>query len=77
VVLDARLGFEIKEGYAITFLFAVDEVIANWAKIVLPYSERLVEKVSNMKKESRKIGLNFTFEPSPRSRGAGSHHHGS
>ncbi|KAK4118164.1 hypothetical protein N657DRAFT_667302 [Parathielavia appendiculata] len=68
-ILDARLGFEIKQGYAITFLFAVDEVIANWAKIVLPYSEALVGKVSEMGRESKKIGLNFTFEASPGSRG--------
>ncbi len=64
MILDARLGFEIKQGYAITFLFAVDEVIANWAKIVLPYSEALVGKVSDMERESGKIGLNFTFEGS-------------
>ncbi|AEO57119.1 hypothetical protein MYCTH_2056329 [Thermothelomyces thermophilus ATCC 42464] len=65
VILDARLGFEIKEGYAITFLYATDEVIANWAKIVLPYSKALVEKVSDMEKESTRIGLNFAFEVSP------------
>ncbi|KAK3328704.1 hypothetical protein B0T19DRAFT_357440 [Cercophora scortea] len=65
VILDARLGFEIKQGYAITFLFAANEVLANWAKIILPHSEALEEKVSDMEKESTKIGLNFTFKASP------------
>ncbi|KAI0388406.1 hypothetical protein F5Y17DRAFT_452932 [Xylariaceae sp. FL0594] len=68
VILDARLGFEIKQGYAITFLFAVDEVVAKWAKIILPYSEGLAKKVADMEKESIKIGLNVAFQTSPGSK---------
>ncbi|KAJ5556654.1 hypothetical protein N7513_001775 [Penicillium frequentans] len=62
VILDARLGFQIEQGYAITFLFATDEVIANWAKMALPYSEGLEHKVRDLEMLSAKIGLNFTFE---------------
>jgi len=64
VILDARVGFEIKQGYAITFLFATDDVITKWAKIVLPSSEGLRQKVAEMEKESTRIGLNFAFEGS-------------
>lgn len=62
MILDARLGFQIEQGYAITFLFATDEVIANWAKMALPYSEGLEHKVRDLEMLSAKIGLNFTFE---------------
>ncbi|KAJ6001019.1 hypothetical protein N7481_001428 [Penicillium waksmanii] len=62
VILDARLGFQIEQGYAITFLFATDEVIANWAKMSLPYSKGLEQKVRDLELLSAKIGLNFTFE---------------
>jgi hypothetical protein len=64
VILDARLGFQIEQGYAITFLFATDEVIANWAKMALPYSKGLEHEVRDLEKLSAKIGLNFTFERS-------------
>ncbi|KAM7188712.1 hypothetical protein V8F33_010482 [Rhypophila sp. PSN 637] len=68
VILDARLGFEIKEGYAITFLFAEEEVIVKWPKIGLPYSKALAEKVSSMEKEMPTIRLNFSFDASPGSK---------
>jgi hypothetical protein len=64
VVLDARLGFQIEQGYAITFLFATNEVVANWAKMTLPYSEGLERKVRELEMLSTKIGHNFTFEGS-------------
>lgn len=64
MILDARLGFQIEQGYAITFLFATDEVIANWAKMTLPYSKELEHKVRDLEMQSAKIGLNFTFENS-------------
>ncbi|KAH6705875.1 hypothetical protein EV126DRAFT_178783 [Verticillium dahliae] len=60
IIADARLGFEIKEGYAITFLFATEEVVAKWAKIVLPNSEDLKRKVADMRRPN--IDLNFDFE---------------
>ncbi|KAH7151931.1 hypothetical protein B0J13DRAFT_582863 [Dactylonectria estremocensis] len=62
VILDARLCFEIKQGYAITFMFATEDVVAKWAKIVLPHSTTLADKVAQMEKKSTKIGLNFTFQ---------------
>ncbi|KAJ5860645.1 uncharacterized protein N7529_007955 [Penicillium soppii] len=64
VILDARLGFKIEQGYAITFLFATDEVIANWAKMTLPYSKGLEHKVRDLEMLSAKIGVNFTFNSS-------------
>jgi len=65
VILDARLGFQIERGYAITFLFATDEVVTKWAKIVLPYSAGLERRVAAIEALSTKIGFNFTFEGSP------------
>ncbi|KAK5212200.1 hypothetical protein LTR41_002442 [Exophiala xenobiotica] len=62
VILDARLGFETKKGYAITFMFATDEVLAGWPKMILPDSPGLVAKVIDMK--SPKIGVNFAFRGS-------------
>lgn len=60
VILDARLGFETKQGYAITFMFATDEVLTGWPKMVLPNSPGLVGKVVDM--DSPKIGMNFAFK---------------
>lgn len=65
VILDARLGFQIKKGYAITFVFATDEVLAKWKKIVLPYSAGLERRVADIKASSTKIGLNFNLKILP------------
>ena len=65
VILDARLGFQIKRGYAITFLYATDEALAKWKKIVLPYSAGLERRVADIEALSTKIGFNFTFEAPP------------
>ncbi|KAF2177368.1 hypothetical protein K469DRAFT_720701 [Zopfia rhizophila CBS 207.26] len=62
VIRDARLYAETKTGYAITFIFATDEVLAAWPKITLPNSPELVRKVVNM--ESPKIGVNFAIKDS-------------
>jgi hypothetical protein len=62
VIFDARLGFEIKRGYAITFMFATPDLIVSWPKIALPYSTRLAEKAAELERKSVKIGLNFTFQ---------------
>ena len=62
VILDARLGFEIRQGYAITFMFATDDVLAAWPKMILPNLRMLIEKVADM--ESPKIGVNFEFKGS-------------
>ncbi|KAK0628276.1 hypothetical protein B0T17DRAFT_486756 [Bombardia bombarda] len=59
-ILDARLGYEIKKGYTITFMFATDDVLAGWTKMILPYSQELANKVAAM--ESTKIGVNFAFD---------------
>lgn len=59
--MDARLGFEIKTGYAITFMFGTEDVVASWPKIVLPNSAPLVKKIELMETRSEKIGLNITF----------------
>lgn len=43
-------------------MFATEDVVARWAKIVLPRSTTLAEKVANMEKKSTMIGLNFRFQ---------------
>jgi len=69
-IFDARIGFELKEGYAITFEFATADVIKNgiktWPKMVLPSSPELIQKVGDMerdleKRKFQKIRMNFVF----------------
>ncbi|KAJ3494997.1 hypothetical protein NLG97_g3709 [Lecanicillium saksenae] len=61
VIMDARLGFEIRTGYAITFMFGTEDVVASWPKIVLPNSAVLAKKIEIMEARSKRIGLNITF----------------
>ena len=49
VILDARVDYEMKEGYAITFEFATDSIIKNWPKMMVP--TKLVQKVAGMQTE--------------------------
>ncbi|KAF4637410.1 hypothetical protein G7Y89_g675 [Cudoniella acicularis] len=58
-ILDARLAFEIKQGSPITSVFATEDELKRWAKIILPKSEDLVRKVAEM--ESKMIGVNVAF----------------
>ncbi|KAB2099594.1 hypothetical protein AG0111_0g12091 [Alternaria gaisen] len=60
VIRDPRLYIESRTGYAITFMFAKEEVLAGWPKIVLLDKPGLREKVAKM--ESTKIGVNFAFQ---------------
>ena len=41
-------------------MFATDDVLVNWTKMILPYSPELANKVAAM--ESTKIGVNFAFD---------------
>lgn len=59
-ILDGRLGFKIMKGFAITFGFATEEELKEWAKMPLPKLQLLVEKVAEM--ESPTIGTNFEFK---------------
>jgi hypothetical protein len=59
-MFDARLGLELNEGYAITFLFATENVVATWPPMYLPNLPRLKEKVRN-EMDSPEIGVNFAF----------------
>jgi len=69
VISDARLGFEIKAGYAITFLFATDDVVKSWPKIAtLP--RQLAGRVAEMESQSKIVGLNFDFQDMPTSQRA-------
>ncbi len=68
-IFDARIGFELKEGYAITFEFATADVIKTWPKMVLPSSPELIQKVGDMERDLenrkfQKIGMNFVFRDS-------------
>jgi hypothetical protein len=65
-IFDARIGFEIKEGYAITFEFATIDVVENWPKMILPSSPELIQKVGDMERDLvnrkfQKIRMNFVF----------------
>ena len=65
-IFDARIGFELKEVYAITFEFATADVVKNWPKMVLPSSPELIQKVGDMERDLenrkfQKIGMNFVF----------------
>ncbi|KAI9749076.1 MAG: hypothetical protein M4579_007011 [Chaenotheca gracillima] len=62
VVLDLRLAFTAFRGYAVLFVFAVQELIDHWGKIRLPHSPELENKVAEIDGISEKIGTNFTFE---------------
>ncbi|RSL60292.1 hypothetical protein CEP53_005473 [Fusarium sp. AF-6] len=59
VIVDARLGREIKAGYSITVTFMTEDLATGLPKMALPNLVALREKVAEM--ESQKIGVNFTF----------------
>lgn len=58
-MLDGRLGFKILQGFAITFGFATEEELKEWAKMQLPKAQTLINKAAEM--ESPTIGMNFEF----------------
>jgi hypothetical protein len=62
-IFDARIGFELKEGYAITFEFATADVVERgekpWPKMVLPSSPDMERDLENRK--FQKIRMNFVF----------------
>jgi len=59
-LLDARLAFNIIEGFAITFAFATQEELQTWSKMQIPRrTDRLAQKMADM--ESKHIGVNFAF----------------
>ena len=62
VVRDARLRLKITKGYVITLIFATDQLVAGWPKMILPKSTALEEKVSTM--QSQDVGVNFAFHDS-------------
>ncbi|KAK4132082.1 hypothetical protein BT67DRAFT_444200 [Trichocladium antarcticum] len=59
-LLDARLAFNIIEGFAITFAFATQEELQTWSKMRIPrQTDRLAQKMAEM--GSKHIGVNFAF----------------
>ncbi len=62
VVLDPRLEFIVFKGFAVTFVFAVQELVNKWGKMQLSYSSELNRKVAEISNISPKIGTNFTFQ---------------
>jgi hypothetical protein len=66
-ILDARLAFEIKDGFTITSAFATWDEVKTWAKMLLPRSPELAAKVTEMESIYTTIGFTFGFEdPEPR-----------
>lgn len=64
VTFDARTCVEIQRGYALTFLFATEDVLSTWPPMYLPNLTMLHDKVSEM--ESSEIGVNFAFRENPK-----------
>ncbi|KAI1496548.1 hypothetical protein F5X99DRAFT_422024 [Biscogniauxia marginata] len=60
VLFDARINLEIKQGFAITFVFATEDVLAKWPPMTLPNLPALQRKVYE-ELESKKVGVNFAF----------------
>ncbi|KAH8651695.1 hypothetical protein BGZ61DRAFT_500926 [Ilyonectria robusta] len=60
IIRDARTYAEIMKGYAITFLFAVEDALSGWPKILLANSPELVRLAVKM--ETPKIRLNFAIK---------------
>jgi len=58
-ILDARLAFEIKDGFTITSAFATEDEVKTWATILLPRSPELAAKVTEMESIYTTIGVNF------------------
>lgn len=63
VAFDARTCIEIQRGYALTFLFATEDVVSIWPPMYLPNVPRLRKKVSEMR--TNEVGANFAFRGSP------------
>lgn len=63
MIRDPRLYIESQTGYVITFMFATEEVLADWPKILLLDLPESREKVASM--ESTKVGVNFAFQDPP------------
>jgi hypothetical protein len=61
-IQDARLAFEIRKGTPVAAVFATRDVIARWAKMVLPNTSPIVEKVAELQKESANLGFHFEYE---------------
>lgn len=59
VILDARVGYEIKQGYVIVFEFAEHGIVDGWKKMMLPGIKALRDKVQQMQSED--ISVNFAF----------------
>ena len=64
VIFDARLCFELKQGYTIAVMFATEDVSGKWPKIELPNSTTLRTKVEQIPAINPKIGHNFIFKES-------------
>jgi len=61
-MLDVRLEFTITKKFAITFVFAVQELVDGWDKMRLSHSLELEKLVANISSSSTRIGTNFTFK---------------
>ncbi|KAK1754138.1 hypothetical protein QBC47DRAFT_385845 [Echria macrotheca] len=59
-IVDARLGLELKQGYAIAFVFATEDALNRLPPMFLPNLPTLKQKVRD-EMESPDIGVNFAF----------------
>lgn len=61
MIVDARLGLELKKGYAIAFVFATEDALNRWPPMFLPNVSTLKQKVQD-EMDSPDVGVNFAFE---------------
>lgn len=66
VILDARIGREILEGYAITAIFMTEDLVSRFKlpPMPLPSWPLLKDKVSEMQEKCGAVRLNFEFKAS-------------
>lgn len=66
MVLDARVGYEMKEGYPIVLEYGTEELVMGseavrgWEKMKLPKRTELLKLIADM--ENPQVGFNFQFE---------------
>jgi hypothetical protein len=57
------VAFEIKKGTPIATVFGTHDVITKWAKVILPNTPQIAEKVAQLQRESARIGFHFEYDP--------------
>jgi hypothetical protein len=62
VIRDARLYVEMQSGYGFHLLFAEDEILAPYPKLIVPNQPELVRKIEEL--QTSKMRINFELKDS-------------